>query len=59
MLELVKEPLTPGPKVEYATCFCYIKAQNIGVKPTEKHLTHSSEGRKIISLCYTEVHLKK
>lgn len=59
MLELVKEPLTPGPKVEYVTCFHYTNAQNIGARLMERHLTYPSEGHKIISLCYTEGHLKK
>lgn len=59
MLELVKEPLTPGPKVEYVTCFRYTNAQNIGARLMERHLTYPSEGHKIISLCYTEGHLKK
>lgn len=39
MLELVKEPLTPGPKVEYVTCFRYTNAQNIGARLMERHLT--------------------
>lgn len=59
MLELLKEPLAPGPKVEYASCFHYTNAQNIGAKLMEKHLTDPSKGHKIMSLCYTEGHLKK
>lgn len=59
MLEPVKEPLTPGPKVEYATRSHYTNAQNIGVELMKKHLTCPSETHKIISLCYMEGHLKK
>lgn len=36
MVALVKEPLTPCPEVEYATCFHYTSVQNTGVKLMEE-----------------------